>query len=426
MDYFVVVHTNRENNSDVSIVDDDMLPACFFLSNHMCSSFADLSFNTRLTYAKVLLFVFRYFAVKSIDLPVRVESGEFLTREEYDEFKRYCKYKEEAEIEDQKVVSFARFSDKRLDNLIYATQSTESKVSANTVKMRLRQFIDYISYLYNIFHFANNTPAVVRQNYVDFERLLKSDIQNIRNENADVKDPFEKSIPDDIFLKLLEIIKPFSPDNPWTESSRTRNKLIVDIFIETGIRLGALNKLKISDIKEGAEGTRLHITRTPNDPTDPRKLSPAQKTKAHSSSITTDTRRTLKLYIETERSKYAKANTHDFVFVGTKGNNKGLPITNDRVYKIIKTLSDAVNFPLHPHLFRHKWNEIFDEKATSAGYSPAQLEDLRKYAMGWVENSKMSTVYNNFRHAMKVYELSAQRQNDTVPSQQENSNANNE
>lgn len=79
-----------------------------------------------------------------------------------------------------------------------------------------------------------------------------------------------------IFFKLLEIIKPFSPDNPWTESSRTRNKLIVDIFIETGIRLGALNKLKISDIKEGAEGTRLHITRTPNDPTDPRKLSPAQ------------------------------------------------------------------------------------------------------------------------------------------------------
>lgn len=68
----------------------------------MCSSFADLSFNTRLTYAKVLLFVFRYFAVKSIDLPVRVESGEFLTREEYDEFKRYSKYKEEAEIEDLK------------------------------------------------------------------------------------------------------------------------------------------------------------------------------------------------------------------------------------------------------------------------------------------------------------------------------------
>lgn len=40
---------------------------------------------------------------------------------------------------------------------------------------------------------------MVRQNYVDFERLLKSDIKNIRNENADVKDPFEKSIPDDIF-----------------------------------------------------------------------------------------------------------------------------------------------------------------------------------------------------------------------------------
>lgn len=417
MDYLIVVHADRENKSDICIVDDDMLPACFFLSNHICSSFADLSFNTRLTYVKVLLFVFCYFASKSIDLPERVESGEFLTREEYDDFKRYCKYKKEAEIEGRNVVNFARFSDKRLDNLIHATQSTESKASANTVRVRLRQFIDYIGYLYNIFHFSNNAPSVVRQNYVDFERLLKSDIQNIRDENADVRDPFEKTIPDDIFFKILEIIKPFSPENPWTQSGRSRNKLIVDIFIETGIRLGALNKLKISDIKEGAEGTRLHITRTPNDPTDPRKLLPAQKTKVHSSSISTDTWTTLKLYVETERSKYAKANTHDFVFVGTKGNKKGLPITNDRVYKIIKTLSEAVKFPLHPHLFRHKWNEIFDEKATSAGYSPAQIEDLRKYAMGWVEDSKMSIIYNNFRHAIKVHELSTQRQNATVPSQ---------
>ena len=375
MDYLIVVHTDRENKSDVCIVDDDMLPACFFVSNHMCSSFGDLSFNTRLTYAKVLLFVFCYFTAKSIDLPERVESGEFLTRNEYDDFKRYCKYKEEAEIEDQKVVSFARFSDKRLDNLIHATQSTENKVSANTVRMRLRQCIDYLSCLYKTFHLANNTPAVVRQNYVDFERLLESDIQNIRNENGDVSDPFEQAIPDDIFFKILEIIRPFSPENPWTQSGRSRNKLIVDIFIETGIRLGALNKLKISDIKEGAEGARLHITRTPNDPTDPRKLRPAQKTKVHSSSITTGTRTTLKLYIETERSIYAKANTHDFIFVGTKGNNKGLPITNDRVYKIIKTLSEAVKFPLHPHLFRHKWNEIFDKKATNAGYSQSQLID---------------------------------------------------
>jgi hypothetical protein len=38
----------------------------------------------------------------------------------------------------------------------------------------------------------------------------------------------------------------------------------------------------------------------------------------------------------------------------------------------------------------------------------------------------MSTVYNNFRHAMKIHVLSAQRQKDAVPSQQVNSNDNRE
>ncbi len=417
MNYSLITHTDQKNNRDVCIVDENMLPACFFLSNHMSTAFSDLSFNSRLTYGKTLLFIFNYFTAQSIYLPDRVASGEFFSAEEYNEFKHYCKFKKEVEFEEKNVVSFERFSDKQLDNLIHATQSSESRVSASTVKMRLRQFMGYIQYLYEVHHFANIPLALISQNFSDLERLVKADIRAIRNENSDVSDPFEKVIPDDVFFNILEITKPSSSDNPWGHSGRLRNKLIIDVFIETGIRLGAISKLKISDIKEGAEGARLHITRTPNDLTDPRKRRPAQKTKAHSAAITSNTLKLLKLYIDTERSKYPDSATHDFIFVSTKGDSEGLPITNDGIYKIITKLSKAVVFPLHPHKFRHKWNEIFDEKATAAGFSPEQVEDMRKYAMGWVEDSKMSSVYNRFRHAVKVHELSAQRQKGTVPSQ---------
>lgn len=35
--------------------------------------------------------------------------------------------------------------------------------------------------------------------------------------------------------------------------------------------------------------------------------------------------------------------------------------------------------------------------------------------MGWDEDSKMGSIYNEFKHALKVHELSAQRQKDTMP-----------
>ena len=427
MDYSVVIHKGLENKSAVSIVDDNWLPACFFLSNHLRTTFAERAFNTQLAYGKILLFIFRYFTTKSIDLPERVASGQFFTAEEYDDFKRHCKYKVETELEEESnVVSLARFSGKQIDNLIHATQSTESRVAANTVKMRLTRFIGYIQYLYETYHFANNPPVSVSQDFADLERKVRTDIRLLQDENADVSDPFEQAIPDETFFKILEIIKPASPDNPWGERGRLRNQLIIDIFIEAGIRLGAMDKLKISDIKENWAAPRLMVTRTPNDPTDPRKKKSAQKTKAHAAAISPETLKLLKLYIDTERSKYPEAETHDFIFVGTKGDSKGLPITDDGVYKVIKKLSKVVGFKLNPHKFRHKWNEIFDQKATEAGFTPEQIEDIRKYAMGWVEDSKMSGVYNAFRHAVKVHELSAKRQQETVsPQGQGKSNGDN-
>ncbi|MGF1756491.1 hypothetical protein L4D76_00785 [Photobacterium sagamiensis] len=61
MDYSLVIHKDLGNRSDVCIVDENMLPACFFLSNHLSTSFSDRAFNTRLTYGKTLLFIYRYF-----------------------------------------------------------------------------------------------------------------------------------------------------------------------------------------------------------------------------------------------------------------------------------------------------------------------------------------------------------------------------
>ncbi|PNH90519.1 site-specific integrase [Vibrio diazotrophicus] len=416
MDYSVVLYNNFEQKRSACIVDADHLPVCFFLNNHISLSFSDRAENTKYTYAKVLLFVYRYFESESISLPERVSTGRFLSIEEYENFKHHCKYKVDADSNqsDKNVVSFTKFSDKQLDNLIYSSQASADRVSASTLKMRLKRFLGYMQYLYEKYHLANNAPTKVASNFNDLERKVKSDIESIKDDNTDVRDPFEKSIPDDIYFKMLEVIKPNSPENPW-KNSRLRNQLIIDIFNETGIREGALAKLKISDIKEDWHNPRLMITRTPNDPTDNRRIKAAQKTKAHSSAISPELLKLLKLYINTVRKEHPSSVKHDFVFISEKGKTSGAPLSINSIYNVIRTLGDYLNFKLHPHILRHKWNELFDDRATQAGYTMEQIEDIRKYAMGWTENSKMSSIYNNYKHAMKVHELSLQRQKDFMP-----------
>ena len=85
------------------------------------------------------------------------------------------------------------------------------------------------------------------------------------------------------------------------------------------------------------------------------------------------------------------------------------------INKVIATFGEAIGIELHPHLLRHKWNEIFEANAKAQGYSPDQIEDLRKYAMGWAADSKMAALYNAFQLAVKVAEISSKNQSKSIP-----------
>lgn len=398
--------------SDICIVDENKLPTCFFLSNHLHSSFCELALNTRDTYAKILLFIYRYFLTENINIVQRIADGDYLSKEEYSDFKRYCFFKSNSNLDVDNVdnvVSFTAYSDKKLSNLINSTKLVGNRASASTVKLRLTQFIIYVEYLYNTFHFANNPLESTSIAFTDLKRVVIKDIKSIKEQNFEVHDPYKSSIPDGIYFRMLEIIQPWSNENPF-KGSRLRNQLIITLFNETGIRSGALAKLKISDIKNDWSKPHLLITRRPNDPLDTRQKKPSQKTKAHTTGISIQTFKLLINYIETEREKYLTAPTHDFIFVSEKGKTKGEPLTLSSINKMMEKLSNTLKFKIHPHLFRYKWNEIFDFNATKMGYSSEQIEDMRKYAMGWSENSKMASIYNDFKLAIKAQKLSEIRQ----------------
>ena len=390
------------------------LPHGFFLSTFLRSKYP--VFNTMKTYAYQACFYLKYFENKGIDIVDRVEHGELFTNTEYEDYKHHCLYKVSSNHSDSSsAVSLERFSNKRLESFIYASQSTKERVSASTVKLRLKAFCEYLDHLYTIFHFSKSVSESLSTRFQDLKYRIKKDCYSIKDDNAVVLDPLEKAIPDDVYFRVLKIILPWHSENPFTESTRLRNQLIIQIFNETAIRVGALCKLKISDIRADVDNPRVLITRTPNDPTDPRKDLPAQKTKAHVSGLSSETMKRLLLYIETERSKYSSTKRHDFVFVSTKGKTAGEPMARSSVQDLVTVISTCVGFSLHAHLFRHKWNEVFEDKAKAMGYSHEQINDLRISACGWNEKTKMVRVYNEFKNAIQAIELSKIRQSEFLP-----------
>jgi integrase len=387
------------------------LPVSFWLTVHLRDSYP--TFRTALTYAYQAKFYFEYFNKFGIDLVNRVESGSFLTKQEYQDYISYCLYKlDYLPNSKNNLSSIDKYTHKALDNLIHATRYSQSRVAANTTKLRINALRHFIMYLFDYIHSGNQVPSHVEAQYKDLISRFKRDTNRIKDDNAVVKDQFEQAIPTDVYFRLLEITKPYNPDNAWSKLSRLRNHLIVHLFNETGIRVGALCKLKISDLKTDGPH-RIRNTRTPNDPSDPSDPRPrpaVQKTKAHVSPISKELMDRLMLYVKTDRSKYPESVRHDFIFVAEKGKTKGHPIALQTVNYLFKKLSKKLGFNVHPHLMRHKFQELFEDAGQSLGLSPERINDLRIFASGWTENTKMVEVYNEYKIAMAAREVSSKAQ----------------
>lgn len=426
MNVNVKINRTLDGRNVADVIDTDCeIPYCFFLSTYLRDQF--VTYTSMDTAAYATLFGVQYFERKGIYVVERLKNGELFTPTEYDDFKYICKFRKDTakKLSAKNVLSFEQLSSKQIDNMVYETSQSEGRVSEDTYKGRLSYFKRYIAYLYKLWHQAGNVPDDVKERYEDFDDTISKDIRGIKSTNKVVRDPFEQAIPTDVYFNILDIIQPFHKENPFTQSSRLRNQLIVQIINETPIRLGALCKLKISDLRVDDAAPRFHVTRTPNDPDDKRYRPPAQKTKTHIGSLSPKTMEKLLLYIETDRNQYDDALTHDFIFVSSK-KTPGQPIAKSSVQSVLDRLSQAVGFHLHTHLFRHKWQEIFEVEAEKLGYSHEQINDMRKTASGWNEGSNMLLRYNEFRNAVRVQDMSKIRQSEFMPKMNDNKDSSND
>lgn len=391
-----------------SIVDRHSCPVDPYVSAYVntLSSYAN---STQHRYGSELLFVLKHFDQKGIDLTSRVASGDLISMAEYSDFHTRCALNADYDSDSKVVPLFSNSESKAFRNVLAANKFVANKVGSETQRGRIHQLRNYLTWLFDQLH----DPLAASESLQDkFEKLIKK----IAEDESSLLDadgaegqrhPTDDAIPPDVFVKLLEVIRPSSPNNPFTQRNRLRNYLIVTLLLDTGIRRGALAKLKVSDLRSDRSGASIWIYRERDDPSDPRLERPNQKTKSHLSAVKPAVMDALLFYIERDRSLISGSDRTDFVFVSNNNarGTQGQPMAAKSINEVFFVLSKALNHRLHPHLMRHMWNDIFDDKSDHQNFTSQQVEDARKYAMGWTANSSMADTYNDRRTHQKVRQI---------------------
>ena len=381
----------------VSIVDENDCPLDVYAAAYINSVLSRKAFNTTVRYSNELLFALCYFTNRSIDLTARVANGRLVSYPEYLSFFDFCHHQKSAPLEPN-VIPFLGVEDKHLRNAMTANLRAFSKVSPETIQGRVRRLRQYLEWLFDEFHGGKVVTDEVEDRFHKLISKLKLDEQSFgRNSDFNPVSTTDSVIPDSVFESLQEMILPESKHNPF-KSSKVRNYLIVSLLEQTGIRRGALAKIKISDCRFHGSYDRISIYRSRGaDVTDPRLEKPNQKTRSHEAIVNRSLMEQIKFYIDHIRPQFNQCNTHDFIFVSEKNSKgtAGLPISLKTINNIFNKLSNSLNFQVHPHLLRHKWNEKFDAAGEEQNVERPLLEDMRRNAMGWSPNSTMGQTYND-------------------------------
>jgi integrase len=404
--------TMSNGDQIVSLVNEDCIPVDGYSSYYITSELYldNHSVNTMEKRVYELKFFLEWIEHNDIDIIDRVECGTFLTDAEIYRFVDTAKIKCVERFQGADNVVQLNITDKRVSDAITSTTAVKQRVSANTTNERINTAANYIEFLSGEIHTGIMPEAAVNKLYRTTKLLKKSKLRISNHASSDAKyDGFNAVLPDDTLYRMLNIIALDSVENPF-KHSRKRNQLIIEILASTGIRRGALSKLKITDIDFTGKANRLNIRRTPEDPNDPRKNKPQQKTRAHTTYINPVLVVDIAAYIDVSRAKIPQASKHEFVFISeinTKG-TLGAPLSNKSVDYIFDVLSKTLKTRITPHMLRHKWNEIFTDK--TAHLPDAEADKRRIDSMGWEKTTVMPERYNHYKNLQKAYEAQQQIQ----------------
>jgi integrase len=198
--------------------------------------------------------------------------------------------------------------------------------------------------------------------------------------------------------RLLEVIQPGHPENPWSAGAQVRNNLLVRWYLKLGLRRAELLGVRVADINFQAH--EVLIARRPDDGEDPRINKPDVKTGDKLLPLDPALAKDTHDYIVRVRRGTGSARRHPYLFVAI---HSGAPLSLAAVNLVFMQLKRKVpGLPddLSPHVLRHTWNDRFSELADREGFEEAEEKKMRSRLQGWSPTSGTAAKYTR-RHVRK-------------------------
>lgn len=317
-----------------------------------------------------------------------------------------------------------------LNNKVIQFKKPTSKVPLLTVSVaqqnqRIKVIAEYFEFIaHNILRNKASFSSYIEIIKETKERLLSGKSKG--GSRRTTFDPDAKAPPPEVFFKVMDLVGPLNPKNPFTKLVKNRNYLLFRMLYETGLRSGEILQLKITDIKFSQN--LIEIRRRHDDPEDTyRSTEPNAKTLERNIYITSELSDEIRAYVIRERALISNANKHSFLFVSNKGKSAGNPISLIQFSKIVEKVAEDENLAdfikkhgfegakgITRHGFRHDFNNrlsISIDKNNEKAREEGRLHDVisekkelehRMYLMGH-KNESSSSVYN-LRHTKKQAE----------------------
>lgn len=206
---------------------------------------------------------------------------------------------------------------------------------------------------------------------------------------------------------LLRVTHPDSDENPFVDkATRLRNRIIILLGLECGLRKGEMQLVKVRDydytkeIKKDDGTTHrgvLNVVDVDDHSIDTRKRAPQFKTRERAIAIQSELQRSITRYIDNYRPRRLK---HPFLLVSHRG-VVGQPLNRTGVDKVFNKLRET--FPelsdMTPHVLRHdavytllKSMKSFLDKQT-AHDRDLYIQRVLTYQFGWAPDSEMPGLY---------------------------------
>jgi integrase len=270
-------------------------------------------------------------------------------------------------------------------------------VAVATQASRLRYMADFLEFLST--YIGSTLPTGQRQALeLDSASALKAFLAQVPKVSRRAKLGAREGLSKEDQDRLLKVIHPDSPDNPWERGFvRHRNWLIVVLLLATGMRRGELLGIQIRDLHQRLP--KLRILRRADASEDPRRIQPNTKTNDREVELRPAIMRAVWGYINDRRKKIKAARKHPQLIVADDGQPLSLR-SIDKIFRQLREACPGLPVTLTSHVMRHTWNERFSEQAELLGLTDAVEEKARNEQQGWTDNSKSAATYTR-RHASR-------------------------